>query len=164
MSYATLVTKFSSNWRCPLSNSNKYFSICFKLWDNVYGHNISAKFDNELYRKRRSRVMPPYLRKFHEIDDVRSLTQIFFDLHQTGIMFMGIISRPSLIMSYIGKGVQELCPLFVKISRNWRCPLCNSNKYFSICIKLWNNVYGHNISTKFDNEQYRMSRSSVMSP
>ena len=107
--------------RCPLSNSNKYFSICFKLWDNVYGHNISAKFDNELYRKRRSRVMPPYLWKFHEIDDVRSLTQtnIFRFASNFGIMFMVIISRPSSIMSNIGWVVPELCPLKYKISRNW---------------------------------------------
>ena len=54
-------------------------------------------------------------------NDVRSLTQtnIFRFASNFGIMFMGIISRPSSIMSYIGKGVQELCPLKYKISPNW---------------------------------------------
>ena len=29
-----------------VSNLNKYYPIIFKLGDNVYGHNISAKFEN----------------------------------------------------------------------------------------------------------------------
>ena len=33
---------------CPIFNSNNPFLVITKLGHNVYGHDISAKFDNQL--------------------------------------------------------------------------------------------------------------------
>ena len=43
--------------RRPLSNSNNFYPIFTKLGESVYGHKISVKFDNQLYRPRHMRVM-----------------------------------------------------------------------------------------------------------
>ena len=43
--------------RCPLFNSNSLNRIIMKIGDNVYGHNISAKFDNQQNRPTHAGVM-----------------------------------------------------------------------------------------------------------
>jgi hypothetical protein len=45
---------------CPLNNSNSCWLHLMKLGENVYGHNISAKFDNQLNHFSHLRVVALY--------------------------------------------------------------------------------------------------------
>jgi hypothetical protein len=51
----------------PLNNSNNCGPIFMKLGENVYGHNISAKFDNQPNRFSHFRVMALYLQNWQTL-------------------------------------------------------------------------------------------------
>ena len=98
--------------RRPLSNSNIIYQKFMKLSHIVSYHNVFFKFDNGLYRTRLSRVMALCLWKFTVLNNVRSLTQIFFIriLWNLVTLFGTIMSSSSSIMVYIAFGFQELWP------------------------------------------------------
>ena len=104
--------------QCPVSNSNKYYPILFKLGGNVYGHNILAKFENGYSRPGHLRVMALRSLKFSNFDGLWSPTQtnIIRFFSNFGTIFMGILSQPCSKMGFVSQAVQELWPLITNLT------------------------------------------------
>ena len=98
---------------CPLNNFNFLYCIIIKLCENVCWQNISAKLDNQPDPMKHFRVMALELAKFAKMNLVRSVTWILFNGSSLNfvILFVGIISWPSLITSQIPWSTLELWPL-----------------------------------------------------
>ena len=97
----------TSRWR-RLSKSYTFDQNFMKFGRIVKYHNVFVKFDNGLYRTRLSVVMALCLWKITVLNDVRSLTRIFFTriLWNLVTLFSIIMSSSSSIMVYIAPGFQ----------------------------------------------------------
>jgi len=69
---------------------------------------------------------------------------------------MVIISWPSSITNYIASANSELCCFIYTKMASSPCLLSISYSCFPIFMKFVENVYGNNISTKFDNQPIRV--------
>ena len=160
-SYGPLFMKIHRFKRCPLSNSNIFYQNFMTLGHIVEYHNVFFKFNNGPYHTRLSVVMALCLWKFTILNDVCSLTQIFFIriLWNLVTLFSTIMSSSSSIMV---QAFSSYGPLFMKIHRFKRCPLSNSNIFYQNFMTLGHIVEYHNVFFKFDNGPYHTRLSVVM--
>ena len=121
MSCAPWIVQNRHMWPCPLSSSNTFHRIVMKLGDNVYGHNISVKFDNQPNPSRHSWVVPLEFSKIDIYGLVRSLVQILFIGSQWYLDIPWILKKYSiqlclhLHLKIINQNFKTLCK---DVSRN----------------------------------------------
>ena len=103
----------------PLSKSNIFYQNFMKLGHIVRYHDVFCKFNNDSYRTVLYVVMALCLWKFTILNDVHSLSRIFFNriLWNLVTLFSTMMSSSSLIMVHIASCFQQLWPFVNEKSR-----------------------------------------------